>query len=106
MISPEEPFLQPIRPRWMPPEMLYAPALDPDAAGAEPQLYYALLINPFYPKDANASFGKHVLTPTWRSPASPPPRQSHGVWNIGTRICCMGVLHIVRCRRSLASRFT
>ena len=25
---------------------------------------YALLINPFYPKDANASFGKHVLTPT------------------------------------------
>jgi radical SAM superfamily enzyme YgiQ (UPF0313 family) len=25
---------------------------------------YALLINPFYPKDAHASFGKHVLTPT------------------------------------------
>lgn len=25
---------------------------------------FALLINPFYPKDANASFGKHVLTPT------------------------------------------
>jgi radical SAM superfamily enzyme YgiQ (UPF0313 family) len=25
---------------------------------------YALLINPFYPKDPNASFGKHVLTPT------------------------------------------
>ncbi len=24
----------------------------------------ALLINPFYPKDPNASFGKHVLTPT------------------------------------------
>src|SRR5262249_54368867 len=24
----------------------------------------ALLINPFYPKDAHASFGKHVLTPT------------------------------------------
>jgi radical SAM superfamily enzyme YgiQ (UPF0313 family) len=64
MISTEEPFLQPIRPRWMPPEMLYAPALDPDEPGAEPQPYYALLINPFYPKDANASFGKHVLTPT------------------------------------------
>ncbi|HEY2381850.1 MAG TPA: radical SAM protein [Terriglobia bacterium] len=32
---------------------------------AEPiQPRYALLINPFYPKDANASFGKHVLTPT------------------------------------------
>lgn len=25
---------------------------------------YALLINPFYPKDPRASFGKHVLTPT------------------------------------------
>ncbi len=25
---------------------------------------YALLLNPFYPKDPNASFGKHVLTPT------------------------------------------
>jgi radical SAM superfamily enzyme YgiQ (UPF0313 family) len=25
---------------------------------------YALLINPFYPKDPTASFGKHVLTPT------------------------------------------
>src|SRR5262245_501092 len=25
---------------------------------------HALLINPFYPKDPHASFGKHVLTPT------------------------------------------
>jgi hypothetical protein len=25
---------------------------------------YALLINPFYPKDSHASFGKHVLTPS------------------------------------------
>src|SRR5205814_10241625 len=25
---------------------------------------YALLLNPFYPKDPHASFGKHVLTPT------------------------------------------
>ena len=25
---------------------------------------YALLVNPFYPKDPNASFGKHVLTPS------------------------------------------
>jgi radical SAM superfamily enzyme YgiQ (UPF0313 family) len=25
---------------------------------------YALLINPFYPKDPNASYGKHVLTPS------------------------------------------
>src|SRR5258706_15916267 len=25
---------------------------------------HALLVNPFYPKDPHASFGKHVLTPT------------------------------------------
>src|SRR5215510_14490599 len=25
---------------------------------------HALLLNPFYPKDPHASFGKHVLTPT------------------------------------------
>src|SRR5215217_7014074 len=25
---------------------------------------FALLINPFYPKDPHASFGKHVLTPS------------------------------------------
>jgi len=31
---------------------------------AERKSGYALLINPFYPKDPNASFGKHVLTPT------------------------------------------
>jgi len=28
------------------------------------ELRYTLLINPFYPKDPNASYGKHVLTPT------------------------------------------
>ena len=40
------------------------PRLDPaDRSGAiDPR--YALLINPFYPKDPHASFGKHVLTPT------------------------------------------
>src|SRR5271170_6136631 len=64
MINPQEPFLRPILKRWIPAEMVHAPALDP----AEPRGFlercYALLINPFYPKDANASFGKHVLTPT------------------------------------------
>ncbi|MDX2179976.1 MAG: radical SAM protein [Bryobacteraceae bacterium] len=49
--------------RWRPPEMSLAPSLDPAVSGPlEPR--YALLINPFYPKDPNASFGKHVLTPT------------------------------------------
>jgi hypothetical protein len=39
-----------------------APAL-PKKSGPL-RLKYALLINPFYPKDPHASFGKHVLTPT------------------------------------------
>jgi radical SAM superfamily enzyme YgiQ (UPF0313 family) len=43
--------------------MIRPPALDPAPAGPiEPRC--ALLINPFYPKDPHASFGKHVLTPT------------------------------------------
>lgn len=64
MISPNEPFLRPIHKRWIPREMMIAPALDlRDSAGPiEPG--YALLINPFYPKDPSASFGKHVLTPS------------------------------------------
>src|SRR5271170_3091603 len=64
MIASNEPFLRSIPKRWIPREMTVAPVLDP----AEPRGFlerrYALLINPFYPKDANASFGKHVLTPT------------------------------------------
>src|SRR5262245_26314305 len=50
---------------WIPRGMRIAPQLP--AVGVvqrPPQLRYALLINPFYPKDAHASFGKHVLTPT------------------------------------------
>ena len=62
--SPEEPFESKPRPLWLPEEMRTPPRLDPGlpAAPIEPRL--ALLINPFYPKDAHASFGKHVLTPT------------------------------------------
>src|SRR5438105_14834538 len=60
----EEPFLQPIRPRWVPAKMKTAPALNPRQPAGPIEPRYALLINPFYPKDANASFGKHVLTPT------------------------------------------
>src|SRR6202045_3165788 len=44
--------------------MTRPPLLDPDIGGVAIQSRYALLINPFYPKDPNASFGKHVLTPT------------------------------------------
>src|ERR1700719_4700269 len=57
-------FREPLKQRWVPPEMLTAPALDPGAPAARVEPRYALLINPFYAKDANASFGKHVLTPT------------------------------------------
>jgi radical SAM superfamily enzyme YgiQ (UPF0313 family) len=64
MISPDEPFRRPIRPRWIPREMLVAPELNGNHRPGSLEPHYALLINPFYPKDANASFGKHVLTPT------------------------------------------
>src|SRR5689334_7528288 len=49
---------------WIPAEMLRPPVLDPRIPAAAPEPRYALLINPFYAKDPNASFGKHVLTPT------------------------------------------
>ncbi len=40
------------------------PRLDNAIAAGPVQPRYALLINPFYAKDPNASYGKHVLTPT------------------------------------------
>src|SRR5579864_9222900 len=52
------------RRRWCPAEMTQAPVLEPFACAGPIKPRYALLINPFYPKDPNASFGKHVLTPT------------------------------------------
>ena len=44
--------------------MTRPPLLDPTSWAGPLQRRYALLINPFYPKDPNASFGKHMLTPT------------------------------------------
>src|ERR1700680_2935399 len=64
MIGSEEPFIHPVAKRWIPREMSVPPVLDSDQRGGPIEPGYALLINPFYPKDANASFGKHVLTPT------------------------------------------
>ena len=64
MISDEEPFARPVKKRWIPAEMTIAPRLDAGESSPVIEPYYALLINPFYPKDAHASFGKHVLTPT------------------------------------------
>ncbi|MCI0639519.1 MAG: B12-binding domain-containing radical SAM protein [Gemmataceae bacterium] len=49
---------------WIPREMRHPPRLDPQTRTGPIQARYALLINPFYPKDPHASFGKHVLTPS------------------------------------------
>ncbi len=46
----------------LPIEMTQPPALGSGFSEIKPRT--ALLINPFYPKDPHASFGKHVLTPT------------------------------------------
>lgn len=53
-----------MRDLWVPRELRVAPRLDPLLRAAAPVPRTALLINPFYPKDPHASFGKHVLTPT------------------------------------------
>src|SRR4029453_11049677 len=45
---------------------------------------HALLLNPFYPKDPHASFGKHVLTPTLALTsiaAGTPPEGSVKYWD-------------------------
>ncbi len=64
MIDPNEVFLGRVPKRWIPREMLVPPGLEKGEIAGPVEPHYALLINPFYAKDANASFGKHVLTPT------------------------------------------
>ena len=49
---------------WIPRALREAPALDPSVRPGPPRPRLALLINPFYPKDPHASYGKHVLTPS------------------------------------------
>jgi radical SAM superfamily enzyme YgiQ (UPF0313 family) len=49
---------------WHPRAMRVPPRLDPLAKPGRPRARHALLLNPFYPKDPHASFGKHVLTPS------------------------------------------
>ena len=44
--------------------MSQPPVLAHEMSAGPMRARYALLINPFYPKDPHASFGKHVLTPT------------------------------------------
>src|SRR5438094_9252585 len=69
---------------WFPKEMRIAPALDESVRPGPPRLRYALLLNPFYPKDPPASFGKHVLTPTLALTsiaASTPPEWQVRYWD-------------------------
>ena len=49
--------------KFVPKAMIEAPVL-PVVEARTPVKGYALLLNPFYPKDPIASFSKHVLTPT------------------------------------------
>src|SRR6516165_5548301 len=53
-----------VRRRVAPPDMCFAPALPPPRRNQPVLSRHALLINPFYPKDPRASYGKHVLTPS------------------------------------------
>ena len=77
MAAADQPFTAALKKRWIPRAMTAAPALPEDGPPAAVQPYSALLINPFYPKDPHASFGKHVLTPslalTSFAAASPQP---------------------------------
>ena len=64
--------------------MTRAPFLDPGAPAGPVRPRHALLINPFYPKDAHASFGKHVLTPTLALTsfaAATPPQWTVDYWD-------------------------
>jgi hypothetical protein len=61
---PDDPFYQPRKPLWLPREMSFAPKLSPLLPHRKPASRTALLINPFYAKSPQGSFGKHVLTPT------------------------------------------
>ena len=64
MTLPLTTLAQPPKRLWRPAEMTRAPLLDVTIQAGPVRSRCALLINPFYPKDPNASFGKHVLTPT------------------------------------------
>jgi hypothetical protein len=50
--------------RWRVPAPLRNPPVLKEIRVSAHTPRYALLINPFYPKDPHASFGKHVLTPS------------------------------------------
>ena len=106
MIDLDDPFVKPSK-RWIPPEMVQAPTLDALEPRSPVQSRYALLINPFYPKDPHASFGKHVLTPTLAltSIAATTPEHWRGRL-LGREPAPRAARRIARCRRSSASPST
>src|SRR5881628_664906 len=64
--------------------MREAPRLDHDLRTSPPEPRHALLLNPFYPKDPHASFGKHVLMPSLALTsiaASTPPEWTVRYWD-------------------------
>jgi radical SAM superfamily enzyme YgiQ (UPF0313 family) len=64
--------------------MRIAPRLDTGFRPRSVRPRHALLLNPFYPKDQHASFGKHVLTPTLALTsiaASTPPDWTVAYWD-------------------------
>lgn len=67
-----------------PTAMRVAPPLDCSVPRQAYRPRHALLINPFYPKDPRASFGKHVLTPSLALTsiaAATPPEWSVAYWD-------------------------
>jgi len=106
MIAPGEPFLHSIKKRWIPPEMTTAPRLDANALAGPIEAHYALLINPFYPKDANASFGKHVLTPTLALTSFAAATPAHWRIEYFDENLLDGVRRFVPCRGWWASPYT
>ncbi|MGE4158410.1 MAG: radical SAM protein [Planctomycetota bacterium] len=70
--------------RRVPRALRVAPKLKTDVIATASVDRTALLINPFYPKDPHASFGKHVLTPTLALTsvaAATPPDWSARYWD-------------------------
>lgn len=65
---------------WLTRGMREAPRLPSDRKVGPRRDCHALLINPFYPKDPLASFGKHVLTPTLALTSVAAATPSH--WNV------------------------
>jgi radical SAM superfamily enzyme YgiQ (UPF0313 family) len=57
-------FTRKLRATPAPADMTIAPKLPEALVGRASERRLALLVNPFYPKDPRASYGKHVLTPT------------------------------------------